>query len=46
MFLQVQGERREKQHQLSAVHTKLKAINADLDKVQRGDERYLVLVQV
>ena len=41
----VQGERREKQHQISAIHTKLKAINAELDKVQRGDERYLVLVQ-
>ncbi len=43
-FLDVQAERRTCQHEMGTIHSKLKEIHAQLDKVQRGDERYLHLL--
>ena len=44
VFLSVQGERRQRQQEMVSVQSQLKQINMDLDKVQRGDERYLKLL--
>lgn len=43
-FQDVQAIRRQRQHDMSSVQSKLKEIHAQLDKVQRGDERYLALL--
>lgn len=43
-FQDVQAIRRQRQHEMSSVQSKLKEIHAQLDKVQRGDERYLALL--
>lgn len=43
-FLQVQTERRELQTQVSMINAKIRDINAELDKVQRGEEKYLNLL--
>jgi len=44
MFLEVQTKRRQKQAEMSNIHAKLKEIHVQLDKVQRGEERYLSLL--
>lgn len=43
-FQLTQESRRRKQQQLLAVGVKLKELGLELDKYQRGDDRYLVLV--
>jgi len=43
-FEQAQIDRRAHQQQTTALHVKLKEIHAALDKVQRGEERYLALL--
>ncbi|CAH1782609.1 unnamed protein product, partial [Owenia fusiformis] len=43
-FLDVQEIRREKQKLMTEIHAELKNIASELDKVQRGDDRYLKLL--
>jgi hypothetical protein len=43
-FQQAQTKRRELQHQVTILHSKLKELHSALDKVQRGEERYLALL--
>lgn len=44
LFQNAQAERRQQQQQMTTLHNKLKEIHAALDKVQRGEERYLALL--
>jgi len=44
VFQRAQADRRAMQQQITMLHGKLKELHAALDKVQRGDERYLALL--
>ena len=43
-FQKAQTDRRDHQQKLTNLHSQLKELHASLDKVQRGDERYLALM--